>query len=158
MVLRIPRDVERMHAGLSVPLPGPAAAGISLGALRMDATGQRMQRLPVHCHARLVAIAAGDIQRAHRIAGRRVVVQQSGFVVRSAAPGVLSPRSSWRTPISSKSLRNGETGGKGLGLRIARNIAHAQGGDVRLRNHPDGGLEASLTLPWQRAPGSSATA
>jgi signal transduction histidine kinase len=44
--------------------------------------------------------------------------------------------------------RSRETGGTGLGLAIARNIARAQGGDVRLRNHEDGGLEAILSLPW----------
>ena len=47
--------------------------------------------------------------------------------------------------------RNRETGGTGLGLSIARNIARAHGGDVRLRNHENGGLEATLTLPWNRA-------
>lgn len=46
-----------------------------------------------------------------------------------------------------ESSRNRATGGTGLGLSIARNIAQAMGGDVRLRNHPDGGLEASLSLP-----------
>jgi signal transduction histidine kinase len=48
--------------------------------------------------------------------------------------------------------RSRETGGTGLGLSIARNIARAHGGEVRLRNHSDGGLEAILTLPWKRAP------
>jgi signal transduction histidine kinase len=48
--------------------------------------------------------------------------------------------------------RSRETGGTGLGLAIARNIAQAHGGDVRLRNHEDGGLEAILTLPWNREP------
>lgn len=43
--------------------------------------------------------------------------------------------------------RNRETGGTGLGLTIARSIARGHGGDVVLRNHPDGGLEATLTLP-----------
>ena len=37
--------------------------------------------------------------------------------------------------------------GSGLGLSIARRIAREHGGDVRLRNHPDGGLVASLSLP-----------
>ena len=40
-----------------------------------------------------------------------------------------------------------DTGGSGLGLGIARNIARAHGGDVTLHNRPDGGLEARLTLP-----------
>jgi len=43
--------------------------------------------------------------------------------------------------------RNRATGGSGLGLTIARNIARAHGGDVVLRNRAGGGLEAELTLP-----------
>jgi signal transduction histidine kinase len=46
--------------------------------------------------------------------------------------------------------RSRETGGTGLGLTIARNIAQGQGGDIVLRNRPGGGLEAILTLPRQR--------
>ena len=44
--------------------------------------------------------------------------------------------------------RGRATGGTGLGLGIARNIARTHGGDVVLRNRPEGGLEARLTLPW----------
>jgi signal transduction histidine kinase len=43
--------------------------------------------------------------------------------------------------------RSRDTGGTGLGLGIARNIARAHGGDIVLRNVPQGGLEAVLTLP-----------
>lgn len=43
--------------------------------------------------------------------------------------------------------RNRSTGGTGLGLTIARNIARAHGGELVLRNRPAGGLEAVLTLP-----------
>ena len=43
--------------------------------------------------------------------------------------------------------RNRATGGSGLGLTIARNIARAHGGELVLRNRPDGGLAAVLTLP-----------
>jgi len=46
-----------------------------------------------------------------------------------------------------ESSRNRETGGTGLGLGIARNIARAHGGDLCLKNRPGGGLEAILTLP-----------
>lgn len=45
------------------------------------------------------------------------------------------------------SSRNQQTGGTGLGLSIARNIARSLGGDLRLRNRSNGGLEATLTLP-----------
>ena len=43
--------------------------------------------------------------------------------------------------------RNRSTGGTGLGLTIARNIARAHGGELVLCNRPAGGLEAVLTLP-----------
>lgn len=43
--------------------------------------------------------------------------------------------------------RSRSTGGTGLGLTIARNIARAHGGELVLHNRPAGGLEAALTLP-----------
>jgi len=43
--------------------------------------------------------------------------------------------------------RNRETGGTGLGLTIARNILRGHGGDVVLKNRPEGGLLAEATLP-----------
>jgi len=47
--------------------------------------------------------------------------------------------------------RSRATGGTGLGLGIARNIARAHGGDVVLSNRAEGGLEARLSLPLRRA-------
>lgn len=43
--------------------------------------------------------------------------------------------------------RSTETGGAGLGLTIARTIARAHGGDVRLANRREGGLVATIALP-----------
>jgi signal transduction histidine kinase len=43
--------------------------------------------------------------------------------------------------------RSRESGGTGLGLTIARNIAEQHGGSIALANHPDGGLEVTLLLP-----------
>ena len=53
-----------------------------------------------------------------------------------------------------ESSRNRNSGGSGLGLSIARNIAQAHGGTVRLKNVATGGLEATLRLP-RRAPGAA---
>ncbi|HUO66087.1 MAG TPA: ATP-binding protein [Gammaproteobacteria bacterium] len=46
-----------------------------------------------------------------------------------------------------ESSRNSTTGGVGLGLGIARDIAQAHGGSLVLRNRSPHGLEAVLTLP-----------
>lgn len=43
--------------------------------------------------------------------------------------------------------RGRDSGGTGLGLGIARNIARAHGGDLLLSNRPGGGLIAELRLP-----------
>jgi signal transduction histidine kinase len=43
--------------------------------------------------------------------------------------------------------RSRETGGTGLGLTIARNVAEAHGGRLELSNRREGGLEARLSLP-----------
>jgi signal transduction histidine kinase len=51
--------------------------------------------------------------------------------------------------------RSRATGGTGLGLGIARNIARSHGGDLVLRNRAGGGLEAVLSLP-RRACGAGA--
>jgi signal transduction histidine kinase len=46
-----------------------------------------------------------------------------------------------------ESSRNADTGGVGLGLAIARDIAQAHGGSLTLRNRAPHGLEAILRLP-----------
>ena len=46
-----------------------------------------------------------------------------------------------------ESSRSRESGGTGLGLTIARNIAHQHGGTIMLENLPEGGLDVMLTLP-----------
>jgi two-component system osmolarity sensor histidine kinase EnvZ len=43
--------------------------------------------------------------------------------------------------------RNPSTGGVGLGLTIARDVARSHGGDVRLETSPQGGLRARVHLP-----------
>ena len=43
--------------------------------------------------------------------------------------------------------RNSSTGGVGLGLTIARDIARFHGGDIVLQDSPLGGLRALVWLP-----------
>jgi signal transduction histidine kinase len=46
-----------------------------------------------------------------------------------------------------ESSRSRETGGAGLGLTIARTLAEKNGATLKLRNHPEGGLEAIVRWP-----------
>ena len=64
-------------------------------------------------------------------------------------PGIPEPEleQAFEPFFRGEASRSRETGGTGLGLGIARNIARAHGGELVLRNRAGGGLEAILTLP-----------
>jgi signal transduction histidine kinase len=69
--------------------------------------------------------------------------------IRDGGPGIPEAQlQSVFTPFFRlEASRSRDTGGTGIGLTIARNIAEKQGGTLSLRNHPEGGLEAILELP-----------
>ena len=46
-----------------------------------------------------------------------------------------------------ESSRNRETGGIGLGLALAQAIVREAGGEIRLINRVEGGLDAIIELP-----------
>ncbi len=98
------------------------------------------------------------------IYGQRAVVQVEEGVenltirVRDDGPGMAEDELEkvFEPFYRLEASRNRETGGTGLGLSIARSIAQANGGDLFLRNNEDHGLEAVLTLPWNRQAGDPA--
>jgi signal transduction histidine kinase len=69
--------------------------------------------------------------------------------VRDEGPGIPEPELErvFEPFHRLEASRNRATGGSGLGLTIARNVARAHGGSLLLHNRPGGGLEAVLTLP-----------
>jgi signal transduction histidine kinase len=69
--------------------------------------------------------------------------------IRDRGPGIPEPELErvFEPFFRGEASRSRETGGTGLGLGIARNIARAHGGELVLRNRPGGGLEAILSLP-----------
>ena len=75
--------------------------------------------------------------------------QALSICVRDAGPGLAEAELErvFEPFYRVEASRNRATGGSGLGLTIARNIARAHGGDVVLRNRASGGLVAELTLP-----------
>ncbi|MEO7495228.1 MAG: ATP-binding protein [Massilia sp.] len=73
--------------------------------------------------------------------------------IRDAGPGIAEDELArvFEPFYRVETSRSRDSGGTGLGLTIARNIAEQHGGSIALANHPDGGLEATLLLPAQGA-------
>jgi len=90
--------------------------------------------------------------------GARIVVEDSDamLVIRVQDRGRGVPEAELERIVEPfyrvESSRNRGTGGTGLGLAIARDIARLHGGDLTLRNLPEGGLEATLSLPRPQQP------
>jgi len=71
------------------------------------------------------------------------------IIVDDDGPGIPSADRDrvFRAFVRLDPARNPSTGGVGLGLTIARDVARGHGGDVRLESSPHGGLRARLHLP-----------
>lgn len=99
------------------------------------------------CVTNLVQNAVAYGKRAH------LSLHRSGntitLAIRDEGPGI--PQAELGAVFGSfvrlEQSRNRQTGGLGLGLTIARNIARGAGGEVSLSNHPGGGLLTELRLP-----------
>lgn len=74
---------------------------------------------------------------------------QLRIVVADAGPGIPAEQLEqvFEPFYRIEGSRSRDTGGVGLGLSVARDIARAHGGELVLRNRAGGGLEAILTLP-----------
>jgi two-component system osmolarity sensor histidine kinase EnvZ len=81
--------------------------------------------------------------------GLRQVGRNIELSVEDDGPGIAEDRreEAFRPFHRLDQGRNLQTGGVGLGLAIARDIARAHGGDVRLEKSSLGGLRATIRLP-----------
>jgi signal transduction histidine kinase len=113
--------------------------------LQLEADLQALKRCLTNLLTNAVKFGKRAVVRVE--AGSDVVIR-----IRDEGPGI--PEESLEKVFEPfyrlESSRNPATGGTGLGLGIARDIAQAHGGFLSLRNHPTGGLEAILTLPRKR--------
>lgn len=118
-------------------------------------SGRALQPLPGKAQA-LKRCLTNLIVNAIKFGGRALVVVEDGneltIRVRDEGPG-LPPEELERVfePFYRlESSRNRDSGGTGLGLTIARDIAQAHGATLTLHNMSAGGLEAQLVLPRRR--------
>lgn len=78
-----------------------------------------------------------------------VVADGIDILVDDDGPGILPANRArvFRPFVRLDTSRNPLTGGVGLGLTIARDVARSHGGDIRLETSPQGGLRARVHLP-----------
>ncbi len=116
-----------------------AAADGLLLTVRPDAMRRCLANLVGNAqrYAHSVAIAA-----AHRGDGIEITIDDDG-------PGIPPDKREdvFRPFFRLDPSRNPETGGTGLGLTIARDVARSHGGELELLDSPQGGLRARLWLP-----------
>jgi two-component system osmolarity sensor histidine kinase EnvZ len=99
------------------------------------------------CLGNLVSNAAHYGQHVQVRAGRREDAVE--ILVDDDGPGIPSDQREavFRPFFRLDPSRNPETGGVGLGLTIARDVARGHGGELQLDDSPLGGLRARLRVP-----------
>ncbi|MBN2752425.1 MAG: HAMP domain-containing protein [Rhodospirillaceae bacterium] len=99
------------------------------------------------CLGNLVSNAVRYAQHVTVRVGQRADAVE--ILVDDDGPGIPQDRRTdvFRAFFRVDNSRNPETGGVGLGLTIARDVARSHGGDIQLMDSPLGGLRVRLTLP-----------
>ncbi len=146
---------------------GRIARGVADGARAAAQT----REITLHCDVSADTEVIGDARRTRQIVanlvsnavrytpdGGRIDVTVVGarrsvsVVVADSGPGILAGDREhvferfWRADAA----RSRHTGGSGLGLSIARDLARALGGEITLDDAPMGGARFTLTLPRGR--------
>lgn len=127
---------ERIDMDKTIAYEGPASLVVEgrPGALKR-ALANLIDNALAYAGTALVRLVPGDATIA-------IHIEDEG-------PGVPADRLDdvFRPFVRLEGSRSRETGGAGLGLAVARDVARAHGGDVELRNRVPKGLAAILTLP-----------
>ena len=139
-----PTDFVALLSDVVEGLPGRAAVTLSVDgpidiAIRPVAMRRCLGNLLGNAlrYARRVKVTASLVQKTVR-----VVIDDDG-------PGIPADKREdvFRPFFRLDPSRNIATGGVGLGLSIAQDIAHGHGGEIGLEDSPLGGLRVVLTLP-----------
>jgi signal transduction histidine kinase len=140
----VPVDMNELLAGIQQQFTEMGAA-VALGGRALAPFTGKVQALK-RCLTNLIANAVKFGTRASLEVedDRELVIR-----VRDQGPGI--PHGDLERVFEPfyrlEHSRNRDSGGTGLGLTIARDIAQAHGGTLILANLPQGGLEATLRLP-----------
>ena len=143
----VPLDMNELLEGIRQQFAEMGAAVTVSGRALAPVTGkaQALKR----CLTNLIANAVKFGTRA------TVLIEDDGELivrVRDEGPGIPAEdlERVFEPFYRLEQSRNRDSGGTGLGLTIARDIAQAHGGTLTLANLAQGGLEATLRLPRRR--------
>jgi two-component system osmolarity sensor histidine kinase EnvZ len=130
----VARGLERSGQSISVEVESPLFASVKADALK-------------RCIGNLASNAARHAATVKLSASR--IGPHLVFTVDDDGPGIAPAdrEAVFRPFVRLDDARNQDSGGGGLGLTIARDIAHSHGGSVRLEDSPLGGLRAVVTIP-----------
>jgi two-component system osmolarity sensor histidine kinase EnvZ len=135
LLRRVVSDAQRAGAEVDLHVEQPVVLSLRREALR-------------RCVGNLIANAhryggAVSVRIGRRRGGVEVLVDDTG-------PGIPEARREevFKPFVRLDESRNPDTGGTGLGLTIARDVARSHGGDLTLHDAPTGGLRARLWLPF----------
>jgi signal transduction histidine kinase len=119
----------------------------------VEVSGEALQPLRARPQA-LKRCLANLLENAVRYGGKADVrvedhAHELLLYIEDAGPGIPEPmlEQMFEPFRRGEGSRNRDTGGVGLGLAIARNLARAHGGEVTLANRPEGGLRVKVCLP-----------
>jgi two-component system osmolarity sensor histidine kinase EnvZ len=134
LLSEVVQGAKRQHANIQINVPADAVVTLRRNAMK-------------RCLANLV----GNAVRYGKQAQINVVLRDHvlDIVIDDNGPGIDAARREdmFRPFTRMEESRNPATGGVGLGLTIARDIARSHGGDVMLEDSPLGGLRARVWLP-----------
>lgn len=99
------------------------------------------------CLTNLVNNACNHAKEIHIIVNPRP--ESLNIVISDNGPGIPDEALDdvFRPFFRLDQARNAETGGTGLGLSVARDVARGHGGDISLARGAQGGLEATVSIP-----------
>lgn len=129
-------QADYVETGRSVRVEGDAAGQVIANApLLRRCLGNLLDNAVAYAGSAVIAVSSGGAELVLR------VLDEGPGIPEADLEKVFEPFHRL------EGSRSRATGGTGLGLTIARNIAQGNGGDLVLRNRPHGGLEAVLTVP-----------
>lgn len=112
----------------------------------------RLQQVLVNLISNAIDAMDGQADKRVWISVSKAPGAQVRLVVRDNGPGLADLARAFEPFYSTKDV--GASNGMGLGLSISYGIIGSFGGDIDVRNHPDGGAEFHITLRAARGEGA----